>query len=145
MIYDLNNILDKERFKRRSNQLYKAGVVVELTERKPRRTIPQNRYLHLILGWFAIETGNTLDYVKTYYFKLYKNPDLFVVEKVDKHLGKVQVLRSSRDLTTAEMTTAIDRFRNWSSQEAGIYLPSPLEQEFLTAIEQEMHKQKEYL
>lgn len=145
MIYDLDNILDKDRFKRRCNALYKQGGIVELTERKPRRTIPQNKYLHLILGWFAIETGNTLDYVKTYYFKLYKNPDLFVVEKEDKHLGKVKVLRSSRDLTTAEMTTAIERFRIWSSSEAGINLPSPDEQAFLTAIEQEMYRHKEYL
>jgi hypothetical protein len=53
MTYDLNNILDKERFKRRVNQLYKAGEVVELTAKKPKRSLPQNAYLHLILGWFA--------------------------------------------------------------------------------------------
>lgn len=101
--------------------------------------------MHLLLGWFAIETGNTLDFIKTYYFKQHINPDLFIIEKNDEHLGKVQVLRSSRDLTTAEMTTAIDRFRNWSSSEAGIYLPSPDEQAFLQAIEIEMMRQKEYL
>ena len=28
MIYDLNNILDKERFKRRCNALYKQGSIV---------------------------------------------------------------------------------------------------------------------
>lgn len=145
MIYDLNNILDKERFKRRCNALYKQGNIVELSAKKERRTIPQNAYLHLLLGWFAIETGNTLDFIKTYYFKQHINPDLFIVEKDDEHLGKVQVLRSSRDLTTAEMTTAIDRFRNWSSSEAGIYLPSPDEQAFLQAIEIEMMRQKEYL
>ena len=84
MIYDLNNILDKQRFKRRCNQLYKAGEMVEMTAKKPRRTIPQNSYLHLILGWFAIETGNTLDFVKKEYFKRYLNPNIFVVEIEDK-------------------------------------------------------------
>lgn len=145
MIYDLNNILDKERFKRRCNALYKAGGTVELTEKKQRRTIPQNAYLHLILGWFAMETGNTLDFVKREYFKVYINPDLFVVEKDDKYLGKVQLLRSSRDLDSVEMTTAIDRFRHWASSEAGVYLPSPNEADFLHEIEKEMMRQKEYL
>ena len=80
MIYDLSNILEKQRFKRRCNQLYKAGVMVELAEKKPKRTIPQNAYLHLILGWFAIETGNTLDFVKQKYVKQHVNPDIFVIE-----------------------------------------------------------------
>lgn len=145
MTYDLNNILDKERFKRRVNQLYKAGEVVELTAKKPKRTLPQNAYLHLILGWFALETGNTLHFVKQGYFKRLVNADIFVQEIEDGYLGRVKVLKSSRDLDTAQMTTAIERFRNWSSQEAGVYLPSPDEQAFLQAIEIEMLKQKEYL
>ena len=145
MIYDLNNILDQDRFKRRCSALYKEGKVVELSEKKRRRTIPQNAYLHLILGWFAMETGNRLEFVKQEYFKRHINPDLFVIEIEDKHLGKVQVLRSSRDLDTSEMTTAIERFRNWASSEAGIHLPSPDEQAFLQAIEYEMMRQKEYL
>lgn len=107
--------------------------------------IPQNAYLHLILGWFAIETGNRLEFVKQEYFKRHINPDLFVTEKDDEYLGKVQVLRSSRDLDSAEMTTAIDRFRAWSSQEAGIYLPSPDEQAFLQEVEKEMYRNKEFL
>jgi hypothetical protein len=145
MTYDLNNILDKERFKRRCNALYKAGEMVELTAKKKRRTIPQNAYLHLILGWFAMETGNRLEFVKQEYFKRHINSDIFVTEIDDEYLGKVQVLRSSRDVDTIEMTTAIDRFRNWSSSEAGIYLPSPNEADFLQAIEYEMMRQKEYL
>ena len=145
MIYDLNNILDKQRFKRRCNQLYKAGEMVEMTAKKPRRTIPQNAYLHLILGWFAIETGNRLEFVKQEYFKRHINPDLFVRGKDDEFMGKIQVLRSSRDLDSAEMTTAIDRFRAWSRQEAGIYLPSPDEQAFLQEVEKEMYRNKEFL
>lgn len=145
MIYNLSNDFDKQRFKVRCNALYKQGGVVDLTAKKEQRTIPQNRYLHLILGWFAIETGNTLGFVKQEYFKRHINPDLFVVEIDDKHLGKVSVLRSSRDLNTAEMTTAIERFRNWSSAEAGVYLPSPDEQAFLQSIEIEILRQKEYL
>lgn len=69
MIYDLNNILDKERFKRRSNDLYKKKAVVELTEKKRKRTLSQNSYLHYLLGYYAMETGNTIEYVKRKYFK----------------------------------------------------------------------------
>jgi hypothetical protein len=145
MIYDLSNILEKQRFKRRCNQLYKAGVMVELAEKKPKRTIPQNAYLHLILGWFAIETGNTLDFVKQKYFKQHVNPDIFIIEVDAEYIGKVQVLRSSRDLDTAEMTKAIDNFREWSFETTGIYLPVPNEQDFLREIEKEMARQKMYL
>ena len=145
MIYDLTDDFDKKRFKSRCNALYKRGGMVELTEKKMRRTIPQNAYLHLILGWFAIETGNRLEFVKQEYFKRHINPDLFVMGKDDEYLGKIQVLRSSRDLDSAEMTTAIDRFRAWSSQEAGIYLPSPDEQAFLQEVEKEMYRNKEFL
>lgn len=145
MKYDLSKRLDKERFKLRCNTLFKKGVVVDLTEKKPRRTLPQNAYLHLILGWFAIETGNRFNFVKQEYFKRHINPDIFLSEVDDEHLGKVSVLRSSRDLDTAEMTTAIDRFRNWASSEAGVYLPAPNEQGFLQEIEIEMYKLKEYL
>ena len=125
MIYNLSNPHDQERFKTRCNALYKKGGMVELTAKKERRTIPQNSYLHLILGCFAMETGNTLDFVKQEYFKRYINPDLFIIEIDDEYIGKVTTLRSSRDLDTAQMTTAIERFRKWASAEAGIYLPSP--------------------
>lgn len=145
MTYDLANPLDQQRFKTRCNHLYKQGGVVELTAKKGRRTISQNSYLHLILGWFAIETGNTLDFVKKEYFKRYINPNIFIVEIEDKYLGKLKVLRSSRDLTSAEMTTAIERFRNWASAEAGVYLPSPDEKSLLQYIEKESSRYKEYL
>lgn len=145
MTYDLANPLDQQRFKTRCNHLYKQGGVVELTAKKGRRTISQNSYLHLILGWFAIETGNTLDFVKKEYFKRHINPNIFVVEIEDKYLGKLKVLRSSRDLTSAEMTTAIERFRNWASAEAGVYLPSPDEKSLLQYIEKESSRYKEYL
>ena len=145
MIYDLSRHTDKDRFKRRCNALYKQGGRVELTEKKDRRTLPQNAYLHLILGWFAIEVGHRLEFVKQEYFKRHINPDIFLVEVEDKHLGKVLVLRSSRDVDSAEMTTAIDRFRTWASQEAGVYLPSPDEREFLREIEIEIYRNNEYL
>ena len=145
MIFDLNNILDRERFKRRANSLYEKRVVVTLTE-KQQRTLHQNNYLHLILGFFACETGNTIEYVKREYFKRYCNKDLFVYVKKDVFLKTdIQELRSTRDLSKEEMSIAIDRFRNWAAAEGGIHLPSPDEREFLKAIEIELSKHQNYI
>jgi len=145
MIYDLKKETDKSRFKRRCNELFEAGKVVELTEKKEKRTIRQNRYLHLILGWYGIETGNTVDYVKENYFKRLCNPALFVTYKEDKHLGQVEVLRSSSGLDTGEMTLAIERFRTWSAMECNIYLPDPEDLSFLREIEIELERYRQWI
>lgn len=144
MLFDLSNILDRERFKRSCNKAYESGGIVELTA-KSFRTRQQNRYLHLLLGYFASEYGETLEFVKEMFFKRLCNPDLFCERRTDKFMGEGDVLRSSRELTTAEMSVAIDRFRNWSSKEAGIYLPEADEREFLNAIEVELSRQQRYL
>lgn len=145
MLYDLSNELQKEQFKTRSNILCKKGCIVELTEKKTKRTNKQNSYLHLILGYFGCETGNTLEYVKREYFKKFVNPEIFIREKNDPYLGIVKILRSSSDLDTAEMTTAIERFRNWASSEIGIYLPSPEDERMLQLIGIEVERNKNYL
>ena len=125
--------------------LDKSNSIVELTEKKPRRSDQQNKYLHVILGYFAVETGNTLEWVKQQYFKKLVNGGIFIKEQEDKYLGKIKILRSSADLDSAEMTTAIDRFRNWASAEAGVYLPSANEDELLSLMEVEIARYKQYL
>lgn len=144
MLYDLHNEMHRSAFKARCNALYRKGGVVELTDRS-RRTPAQNRYLHLILGWFAVEYGETVRYVKEEYFKRLVNPDLFVTRRHDRWLGDVTLLRSTRDLTTAEMSTAVDRFRDWSSREAGIYLPEANEEEMLRSMEVEVNRMSRYI
>lgn len=143
MIYDLRNNLDQERFRTKTLALLNKGVAVELTE-KTGRTSNQNRYLHVILGVVAMDTGNTLDYTKQEYFKRLVNPDIFVVEKEDKFAGKVSVLRSSRELTVEEMRVAIDRFQRWAA-ENGIYIPEPGDEERLRDIEIEMGRLRQWL
>ncbi|MDR1089917.1 MAG: hypothetical protein LBL79_02485 [Prevotella sp.] len=118
---------------------------VELTEKREKRTLSQNSYLHLIISWFCVETGNTLEFVKQEYFKRLCNPDIFLFERDDDYLGKVTIARSSRDIGTKQMTTAIDKFRNWSASEAGIYLPEANEDKFLEHIQEEMNRQRQWL
>lgn len=144
MFYNLSNELDKQSFKTKANFLFKKGCLVELTE-KTKRTTQQNRYFYLILGWFAREYGTDIEFVKANYFKRLVNRDLFLLEIEDKFLGTVEKLRSSRDLTKEEMTTAIERFRNWSANEAGIYLPSADETEYLESIDYELRRNQKWL
>lgn len=145
MIYDTSNPLDKANFLLRSNKLAESGKVIELTEKKPKRSLPQNKYLHVLLAYFGTQTGNTLEWVKQQYYKKLVNPDLFIREKEDKYLGNIKVLRSSADLDTSEFSLSIERFRNWASQEAGIYLPSADEFIIIQQMGIEIERNKEYL
>lgn len=145
MIYNTSNPLDKANFLLRAKKLADSGVIVELTEKKPRRSLPQNKYLHVILAYFGKQTGNTLEWVKQQYYKKLVNPDLFIREKEDKYLGRIKVLRSSADLDTAEMSLSIERFRNWAAQEVGIYIPSADEAILIQQMEIEIERNKEFL
>lgn len=151
MLFNLHhtNPVELERFEHKVAHIKEKaagdGCVVELTEKKERRTLSQNKYLHLILGHFALEYGETMEYVKRRYFKELCSPDLFVFYKNDRYMGMTQELRSSRDVDTAEMTLAIERFRHWSSKECGIYLPTAEEHAFLRQIEVDMDRNKEWL
>lgn len=145
-VYDLNTDIDRERYRKRVDTLFAKRAVVELAERKPKRSLSQNSYLHLLLGEFAMQTGNRMEYVKREYFKKECNPELFIGCAVDKLTGKeVMNLRSSKDLDTGEMTTAIERFRNWAAEVAGIDLPDAEDQAWLDYISREMQHQQVWL
>lgn len=146
MWYDLSSPIEKEQFIERVYSLSKKGSMVELVEKKPKRTIPQNSYLHLLLGLFAMTIGETLEYVKTEYFKRLCNDDIFLTSKWDERSGRyVEILRSSRDISTAEMTTAIDRFKRWALVDCSIVLPDASDREWLWSIEKELNNTKKWL
>lgn len=145
MWYDGNNELQAVQARMRLEKLIKDGKVFELTEKKPKRSLSQNAYLHVLLGYFAAQTGNTLEWVKKEYYKKLVNPTTFIRSKEDRFMGVVKYLRSSADLDTAEMTTTIDRFRNWSAGEAGIYLPAPDEERLLQLAQIEIERNKEFI
>lgn len=143
MLYDLSNPHHADQLRRRvEDAIGKGEGVVEYVERKPQRTMQQNKYLHLIIQLFASEYGETAEFVKEQYFKLAANRDIFLRHRNDKLAGIVTILRSSRDLTTDEMTKAIERFRDWSSANAGIYLPSADEHRLIEMAEVEVSRNK---
>ena len=143
MLYDLASPADIERLRLKVESDIKRKAVVEYT-RKEQRTSNQNRYLHLILGVVAMETGNDLQFTKEQYFKRLVNPALFVKWKQDAIAGKVAYLLSSRDLTTEQMSEAIDRFKRWAA-ENGIYIPDQEDAARLQDIEIQMARMRRYL
>lgn len=146
MIYDLskNNPYDRQKFIDRVNELLEKGCAVSLTKKAPQRSLAQNRLLYLWLGFFACEFGYSLDEAK-WLFKTTVNPDIFVRTKINKYGRAIQCLRSSADLTTAEMTTALDRFRNYAASVCGIYIATPDDRQFLLHCEKVIEQNKEFI
>ena len=149
-LFNLHNEYERQQFKAHCNKVYEECIkapigLVEVKKKHRQRSSSQNAYLHVCLGYYASEFGYSIDEVKQDIFKRKLNKDIFEVERVNKRGQKVVRLRSSRDLDTDEMTRAIERFRNWSSAVAGLYIPSPNETDALFAAQQQIDKYLEYL
>ncbi len=134
MIYNLSKYIDRQRAQKRFDELMDERTKIEL-KKKQKRSLRQNNYLYLLIGFFALETGYTKIESKTIYKE--QSPEIYEYEK-DGH----KFIRSSANLTTTEMAITIDKFRNYSSSEAGLYLPEANEQAFLDEIEREIEKNK---
>ena len=134
MIYDLKSAIDRSRAEKRFVQLMQQSTKIEL-KKKVKRSLNQNSYLHVIIGFFALETGYTRVEAKQIYKEC--TPQVYEYKKDDK-----KFIRSSADLSTSEMSITINRFRDYSSSEAGVYLPSADEKEFLKECEREIEKNK---
>lgn len=144
-LYNLKNPYDRQKFKEKANELVKKQEYVELKTKKTTRTLAQNSYLHTILAYFASEFGFSLDEVKIDFYKRKCNPDIYEVKRVNKRGYEVKTLRSSTTLDTREMTISIERFRNWSSAECGLYLPAPNEGDALFFAQQQIEQYSQYM
>ena len=145
MLYDLSNIVDQNRFKHRLAKLYERGALVDLTD-KSKKSLSQNSYFHLIVSYFALQYGETTDYVKQEIVKRLVCPDVFVTERANRKTGEMRPdLRSWSDLTKEECSLVIDRFLNWSSKEAGIRLPDPSDLASIQAVRVEVDRNRAYI
>ena len=146
MIYNPENKLHKHQAIEKLKYFFEKGKRFELKAKNNKRSISQNSYLHLILSYFGVETGYTLEEVKQDIFKRHVNSHLFYDGEF-QGVVNIQRFRSTASLDTAEMTLAIDRFRNFAGKELGIYLPEPHDLVLLQEIENELskHKNQEYL
>lgn len=123
MIYNLSNAEQQKQARDRLEALSARGAFVEIVD-KTCRTSNQNRYLHAIIGYFGAVLGYPADYVKEEFFKRTANRDIFVVTRANRDGVAFETLRSVTELSKEETTEAITRFRNWSANEARLYLPS---------------------
>ena len=144
-LYNLKNVYDRKRFKEACNQMVLKNEYVELKKKNTQRSLAQNSYLHCLLGYFASEFGYTLEEVKFDIFKKICNRDIFERKRINRRGREVTYIRSSTELDKAEMTTAIERFRNYSSAQCGLYLPSPNEGEMLFFAQQQIEQCKDYM
>ncbi len=144
-IFNLNNDFERQQFKDYVNEQFKMGGIIEIIRKHHKRSMAQNAYLHLILGLYASEFGYTLDEVKYDIFKKKVNADIFTRKRVNRRGEEVTYMRSTTELDTAEMTLAIDKFRNWSSAVAGLYIPAPNEYQALTFAQQQVERYKEFI
>lgn len=145
MILDLSKDFDRKKCREYVDYLMKRQVIVEVKERKRQRSLSQNSYAHLLMGYFASEFGMTLEDVKYEVFKKRVNYEIFARERENKRGQKVVYMRSTTDLDTGEFTTAIERFRNFSASEAGLYLPAPNEYDALLEAEKQIALFEKYL
>ena len=143
MIYNLSNRIEKEQAKTRFEYLLSKDKTIEIIEKRKTRSISQNSYLHLILSAFGLEFGYTAKEVKQYFFKELVNSDIF--NDGEKHgLLTVQSWRSTGALNSKEMTTAIDRFLNYSAKN-GYRLPEPEDLIWINELKNNVENNKKYL
>ena len=114
MKFDLKNEFWREKARAYLAKLIDKSAQVEITEKKPRRTINQNRYYWVLVQLFAIETGYTRDEAHA------------VIKRRDKSMvyrkNGLVFLKSTTELDTKEMSDYVERFRKWAALE-GIDLP----------------------
>ena len=146
MIFDTSIPTIRKKAINRIKHLLDKKAKIEVLEKKNNRTYSQNNYLHLILGYFAIEYGETREYVKQIIFKQWVNEHIFKTEFINYKTGEVrEAWRSTTALNTKEMSEATERFRNYSVKNLGLYLPEPKDLVHLEEIENYIEENKMYL
>ena len=83
-IFNLKNEYDIPKFKAYVNKLFQERAVVEVKKKLPNRSLAQNSYLHLLLGFFGSEYGCSLEEAKIDFYKRTCNRDLFERKTVNK-------------------------------------------------------------
>jgi hypothetical protein len=146
MLYNPEKEIDVQRAVEKFKYFVKHNKVFELSAKKVPKTYPQLKYAHLIMGWFAWEYGETLEYIKLEYFKKLVNPQIFEYEFINRKTAEVRIeYKSLAGISKEELTLAINRFRDYSSKEAGIYLPEPNDLTLMREIEIQLKNNEQYL
>lgn len=123
MNYDLTIKVDRRRFIKRANYLLrKQRTNISLLD-ESKRTLEQNKYLHVLCRILAEDSHTSEEYIKEVCFKQLANKGIFSASTKDPITKKpVQYLRSTTELSIPEMSQAISNFILWAA-EWGYNLP----------------------
>lgn len=138
MKYNLKNKREAEEAFKYLTQLVGKEAMVDIVKKSPNRTILQNNYVHLLLGIVGIEYGLNIEEVKIDW-KRYVAPEIFVYENNGK-----KYVRKSSQLDTKEMTTAIDKLKDYYSK-LGLALPDAGEHEKLRWYQNNIEKYSSWI
>ena len=115
---------------------------IDLKYYHPKRSNPQNRYLYFCLQWFAHEMGCTVVEAKEIFLKRIAAPHVFELElKVGDET--IKYYRSTADLDTVEMMSAIENFRTYADMK-GYPIPDADDDELRRYCEREIEKTQGY-
>lgn len=137
MKLNLSKPFDLNKAETRFKILRDKGAKIELTEIRPKRTIRQNSYLHVVISLFAIEIGNNLDEMKT---DLKRACEFMRYTKNGN-----QYLKRTRDMNTQELTEFIEWIRDYAGKQ-GLYIPTA--DEYIMhqfEIDKNINNHKQYL
>lgn len=115
MKYNTQQPIEIEKAKSKLDFLISKGSIIELTEKRQKRTIKQNSYLHVLFSLYAVEFGYTLEESKI----TLKRECNFMTYKKNNFI----FLKKTSHLNTKELTDFIEWIRNYSSNN-GLYLPT---------------------
>lgn len=116
MKFNLSKEIDQKRAKVYFDKLMQKGNKIELKKFAEGRTVSQHKYLHICLTMFGQETGYTCDEAKELFTDML--PELMIYEKNGRKFR-----RSTSDLSKEEISVLIDKIRNESLRELGLYIP----------------------
>lgn len=128
----------------RAKKLAESGKIVELAEKKPKRTLSQNNFLWLCLSYWGCQTGYTKEEAETIYKNV--NRELYYTHKVIAGV-EIEYIRHTYELDTAEMTASIEKWRNWSAMNDAcpVYIPSPEDYQLIQQMEVEISKNNQFI
>lgn len=141
MIYDLSIESNVIEFKARCVHLIEKKNKVELKLKRKQRTVSQNKYLHVILTYAALQLGYTLDEFKVILKTIICKDDFEYSKK------KFKFYKSTSELDTLQMTLVIEKFRNYMMANFQMYIAAPNEHLLIEQLESEISRygNKQYL
>lgn len=124
------------------NRAREYNKEVELKYYHPKRSNKQNAYLYFCLQWFAHEYNCTVVEAKEVFLKRIAAPHIFERE-LQVGNDTIKYYRSTSDLDTVEMMSAIENFRSYAEINEHP-IPDANDYELVRFCEREIEKTQAY-